>query len=212
MAAQAERILRHDVEGRLSVKLSAGGELAAAEEFDDFTETASPLFHGVGRIGPDGLEVERDGVAFLRIVEVDECRTQYHFEYAERARHRGSEPDEAIEHLLLAMAGGEDGAVAPEDVDVAGESCSGEVFGDVEVVAQGLELVFGECPGVALSGKDGRSRGVEGTKRLQERRMVFGFGDGVELVGFCAKIDELSGALGIFPGDDEDRIVGGALG
>jgi len=42
--------------------------------------------------------------------------------------------------------------------------------------------------------------------------MMLRLGNGVEVVGIGAEIDECCWAVGIFPGDDKDGIVGGTFG
>ena len=112
------------------------------------------------------------------------------------------------------MEGDEAGAVAEEEIDVAAEAGGGEfgAEGGVDIEAEGIEVLRGERPGVALGGEDGGARGVEGAEGVEDGGIVLGLGEMVEVVGVIAKVDEVVGGVGgVSPRDYEDGIVGGTL-
>ena len=76
---------------------------------------------------------------------------------------RSGAPGEAMQQLLLLVKRGEDGALAPEEVDVAGEAAQASLVrrGMIEVQAQRSSSSASsriERPGIALGGEDGRAR------------------------------------------------------
>ena len=144
-------------------------------------------------VGAEGFDVEADGEALLGAGEVDEGGADDAVEGGVGVVEGFGAAGEAAEELLGVVEGGEEGAVAPEDVDVAGEA--GGILvgfgGEIEVEVEMFELFGGEGPGVAFGGEDGRAGGVEGAEGLHERRVVFGLGEMVEVVGVLAQVDEV---------------------
>lgn len=121
---------------------------------------------------------------------------------------RSGEARDAVQQLLVLVKRDEDGALAPQEIDVAAET-GGTVFGnEIEIVAERLELVGGHLPDIALGGEDGRAHGIESAKGMQQRWVLRGLFEPVEIVRIFAKIDEVAGRLvRISPGNDEDRII-----
>ena len=74
-----------------------------------------------------------------------------------------------------------------------------------------LEFVALQRPGIALGAENRRAGSIERTQGLHQRRVMLRFGDGVEVVRIGAKVNKGCGAVGIFPGDYEDRVLGGAF-
>jgi hypothetical protein len=190
------------------------GDVFGTEEKDDVFEGGGPvLLRGAGIVA-ECLDVEGDGEALLWAGEVEERGADDAVEHGVRVIERGGAANEAVEKLLVMMHRDKAGAVAEEDVDVAGES-GGEWFVggiDVEVEMELVELFGFERPGVALGGEDRRARGVEGAESVHESGEVFGFGEVVEVVGVFAEVDEVNRRVGrVRPGDDEDGVVGSAL-
>lgn len=188
---------------------SGGGEGATAEKGGDVGECGSPALLGGGRIVAEGLEVEGDDEAFLRAGEVDERWAEGALEQGVGMIERSCEARDAVEELLVLVEGDEDGAFAPEDVDIAGDAGGGVLGDQVELKAECVELVGREGPDVTLGGEDGRAGCVEGAKRVQKRRVLGGFFEPIEIVRVLAKIDEVAGGIvRVRPGDYEDRVVG----
>lgn len=182
---------------RLDGLLAGEGEVFAADEADDVGEGGGPVF--LGRLGvvAEGLDVEAEGEALLRAGEIDQRGAEDAVEHGEWMVERSDVAREPVQELFVLVERGEDGAFAPEDVDVADEAVAGvvgSVFEDVEVEAEVLELfcVFGriERPGIALGGEDWRARRVEGAEGMHERRIELCFGEEIEIVGILAQVDE----------------------
>ena len=99
------------------------------------------------------------------------------------------------------MRRGEDGALAPQQIDVAGKA-GGGLFGvEQEFEREGLDFsgVDGrrERPRIALRGEEGRARGVERSQRAGQRGMLLGFGYLGEVVRMGAQIDEVRAAAAV---------------
>ena len=193
------------------------GQVFAAEEDDGGFEGGGPVLFGGGLVVAEGFDVEADGEAFLRAGEIDEGRADDAVDHGVGVIERGGEASEAIEDLFVPVDGGEDGALAPEEVDVTGEAVGGFFGDEVEVEAEvgelGLVFVWVDEPGIAFGGEDGRARGVEGAEGVHQGGILGCFFEMIELVGIFAEIDETAvGVSRVCPWDDEDGIVGGAFG
>ena len=99
---------------------------------------------------------------------------------------------------------GEDGAFAPEDVDVADEAVGGVVGGvveDIEIDAKAFKLVcvlfWTERPGIAFGREHWRAGRVERAQSVHEWRMKLRFGQMVEIVRIFAQVDETAIAAGV---------------
>ena len=174
---------------------------------------------GGGLVVAEGFDVEADGEAFLGAGEIDESGADDAVDHGVGVIERGGEAGEAVEDLLLPVEGGEDGALAPEEVDVTGEAIGGFFGEEVEVEAEvgefGLIFAWVDGPGIAFGGEDGGAGGVEGAEGVHQGGVALGFGEVVEVVGIFAEIDEAAvagGVRGVVPWDDEDGIVCRALG
>jgi len=118
-------------------------EVFAAEECDCGGEGGGPFLPcGLG-IGAEGFDVEAEGVAFLRAVEIDERGAQDAVERGGGVVERGGVAGEAAEELLLLGERGEEVTLTPDEVDVAGEAGGGGGGVDVEIEAEVFELVGG---------------------------------------------------------------------
>jgi hypothetical protein len=168
------------------------------------------------RFGAEGGDVEGDGEAFEGAVEVEDGGTEDALEGGFGMLEALSSAGDAVEAILLLMGGGEDGALAPEEVDIAGEAVEGVFGGEHELETERLDFIGcffeGERPGVALGGEEGGAGGVEGAEGPAKRRKEFGFGNFSDLVGVGAEIDEARGAIWIEPWDHEGGCVVGAFG
>ncbi len=165
----------------------------------------------MGGVGAGGLQVQGSGEAFLRACEVEERGAQDGFEGGVGVVERGGEAGEPLQALLLLVERDEDRALAPKEVDVAGEAVGSLLGSQIEVELEVLEVVGIERPRVAFRGEYGRTCGVEGAQSLEQGRVQLGFGDAVEVVGIGPEIDELADARMrrvVVPWDDEDGIVG----
>jgi hypothetical protein len=187
---------------------AAGGfEVFAAEEGDDVFESEFPAAASDFGFGAEGGDVEGDGEAFEGTVEIEDGGAEDALESGFGMLEALGAAGDAVEAILLLVGGGEDGTLAPEEVDVAGEAVEGVFGGEHELEAEGLDLVGGvfegERPGVALGGEEGRTCGVEGAEGAAERGEEFGFGDVGDVVGVGAKVDEAGGAVWVKPWDDE---------
>ena len=110
------------------------------------------------------------------------------------------------------MEGGEEGAIAAEEIEV-GDQSGGGLFGfEGEVKAEMVALFARGLPDIAFGGEEGRARGVEGAEGVLQGWMGFSLGDAVDGVGIFAEIDIADGTGGVFPGNNKHRIVGGAFG
>ena len=187
-----------------------GAEVLAAEEGDDVAEGGGPGLPAGFGVGADGFDVEGEGEALLGAGEVEEGGADDGFEHGVGVVEGADATGEAVEEELVLVEGGEDGAVAPEEVDVAGEAVRGGDGVEEELKSEVGEFVWvgagGEGPGIAFGGEDGGSGGVEGAEGVEEGRVGFGFGDLVEVVGVLAEVDEVGGVgsevWGVRPGDD----------
>jgi hypothetical protein len=197
-------------------------EVFAAEEGGGGFEGCGPVVAGGFVVGAEGFDVEGDGEALLWAGEIEEGGADDAVEHGVGMVEGRCSADEAVQKLLLMVYRDEAGAVAQEEVDVAGESvgelsCEGLVSEiEVEVEAELVEFFGLEGPGVTFGGEDWRARGVEGAESVHERREVFGLGEMIEVVGVFAQVDEVAARMGrigrrIRPGDDEDWVVGSAL-
>ena len=189
-----------------------------AEDGDDGFEGGGPVGRSRGGVGAEGLDVEGDGESFLGTGEVDERGADDAVEHGVGLVEALGAAHEAMDELTILMGRREEGAVAEEEIDVAGESGEGgggaEAWVEIEIEREAklLELFGGEGPGVAFGGEDGRAGGVEGAEGVHEGREALGLGEMVEVVGVCAEIDEVRGGVrGVGPGNFQGGIVGGAL-
>jgi hypothetical protein len=107
-------------------------------------------------VGAYGGEVKGYGKAFEGTAEVQECGAEDAFERGLWVGQALGATHDAVEAVLLLMGGGEDGALTPEQIDVAGEAVERVFFGKHEFDAKGFEgfglIGAGEGPGVALGG------------------------------------------------------------
>src|SRR6185312_10568582 len=94
---------------------------------------------------------------------------------------QASAAGQAVEHLRLLVGGGEECAIAPQDVDVAGHAETRVFDIEVELETERFEffglIVSGELPDIALCGEKGRADGVERAQSAAKRRIVIGLGD-----------------------------------
>jgi len=101
---------------------------------------------------------------------------------------------DAVEAVLLLVSGGEDGTLAPEEVDVAGEAEEGVLFSEHEFETKSFEgfsvIGAGEGPGVALGGEERGAGSVEGAEGTGEGGVVLDFGDLCDVVGIGPEIEE----------------------
>lgn len=209
--------------GMVSAIRLCGGEGFAAKEGGDVGESGGPVVFGGLGIVAEGFDVEADGEAFLGDGDVDEGGAEDELEHGVGVVERGGAVGDAVEKLLVAMARCKGCAITSEEVDVAGEGYGsffgrvmqieveiGEFVLGVGVVGIGVE---GDGPGVTLGGEDGRALRVERAESVEERWIGYGFGQVIEVVGVLAEVDEVDGrSLRIRPGDDENGIIGAALG
>src|SRR6185312_4581775 len=152
--------------------LAGEGEIFAAYEADHVAEGGGPVFLGRLLIVPEGFDVKAESEALLRAGEIDQRGPKDAIEHGKGMVERSDVPREPVQELFVLMERGEDGAFAPEHIDVAGEAVAGVVggvFEDVEVEAEMLELlgILGgiERPGIALGGEDRRARRIQGAQR-----------------------------------------------
>ena len=83
---------------------------------------------------------------------------------------------QTAEKMALLMKGGEEGAVAAEQIEV-GDEGGGCLFGlEGEMEAQVVALGGVSLPDVALGGEERGAGGVEGAKGVLEGGMIFGLG------------------------------------
>ena len=66
-----------------------------------------------------GLDIEGEGEAFLGAGKVEERRTDHALEHDEGVVQRLGAAGEPVNEVLVLVEGGEYGAVAPKEVDVA---------------------------------------------------------------------------------------------
>jgi hypothetical protein len=128
---------------------------------------------------------------------------------------------EPVEKLLVLVERSKDGALTPEDVDVADKAAGGvarflvsEVKIKPEVVEFIRVLLLVERPGIAFGGEDRGARGIEGAKSVHQRGMELGFRKMVEIIGIFAKVDEAAvpgRVRWIRPGNDKDGIFSGGF-
>ena len=168
-------------------------KLFAAKEGDDGLQSFRPVLVRVGGIGAERLDVEADCEAFLGADEIDESGAEDAFDGSIGGVDRVQEAGEANEAPLALMERDEEGALAPEKIEVACEAVGRLSRGEIEIVLGGCEFIGRHDPGVTLRGEDGRADGVEGTERLSERRMKLRFRDLVEGVGIFAEVNEANG-------------------
>ncbi len=175
------------------MSLLCRGEVFAAQQGDDGIKRCAPAPRGGVRVGTERLEVKADGEALLRTGEVHEGRADDAVEHDVGVVQRCCAAGEAVQHLLGLVERGEDGALAPEQIDVAGEAIgrgSGILGINIKIDAQVLQLFGVERPGIALGGEDRRAVRVQRAQGLHQRRVLLGFGEMVEVVGVLAQVDE----------------------
>ncbi len=189
-----------------------GGEVFASKQSYGGFEGGGPVLDGGVGVGSGGFDVEGEGEAFVDAGKVDEGRTEDALEGGLGKVESGGSTDEAVGELALEMDGGEEGAVAGEEVDVAPEAMGVVGGGKVEFEAEAGDLFGGEGPGVAFGGEDGRTGSVEGAECLHQLGVLLGLGNLVEVVGVFAEVYEVGGGCGVMPGNDEGGVFGGAFG
>jgi len=197
------------------------GEILAAHQADDSVEGGGPVLLRCGRIVAEGLDIETQRKAFLRAGKIDQRWPKHAVEHGEGLVQRSSVPSKAMQKLLVLVERSEDRALAPQDVDIADEAeggIAGRVLKDIEVEPKMFEFVRICCrsqrPRIALGRKYGRAGRVQSAKSMHQRRIEFGFGKVVEVVGIFAQVDETpvaGGVPGIRPGNDKDGIVCSSL-
>jgi len=96
------------------------GRRLTAKECGDVGEGVGPVVPGRLRVVAEGLDVEADGVALLCGSEVREGGTEDKLEHCVWMLEGGGAVGDAVEELFVSVARNEDGAVAGEEVDVAG--------------------------------------------------------------------------------------------
>ena len=115
-------------------------ELAAAQQVDDILERAAPAAaRGLG-IRAQRSDVERRREAFERSAEVDHGGAKDALQHGFDVGQLSGAACYAVEAFLLLVGGGEDGALAPEEIDVAGEGEGRFVFLEHELFAHRLQL------------------------------------------------------------------------
>jgi len=154
---------------------------------DYLFERGGPVVGGGFGVRAEGGDVEGDAEAFQGAVEVEHGGAENALEGGFRVGELLGAADDAVETVLLLVGGGEDGALAPEEIDVTSEADTGKVGVEREFQAEGLEsfgvrAVGGEGPGVTLGGEEGTAGGVEGAKSAAESGIVLGFRDVVDVV------------------------------
>ena len=169
-------------------------EVLTSQNADDGPQRCGPVLISVDCIVAESLDIEAQGEALLRASEIDECGTQHAVEHRVGMVERDSATGESVEQLLLLVERGEEGALPPQDVDVAGEAGRRVLGEDIEIELEVLEFVAVERPCIALRGEDGRARRVEGAQGMHQRRMLLGLGKMVEVVGVRSQIDEVASA------------------
>lgn len=75
----------------------------------------------------EGLDVEADGEPLLGTGEIDEGRAEDELEHGVGVIEHSGAASKAVEELFMAVARSEEGAIAREEVDVAGEGEGGLV-------------------------------------------------------------------------------------
>lgn len=176
---------------------SGEGQIFVAQQSNDGIEGGCPVLFGSARIVTESFNIEAKSKAFLRAGKVDQRGAKDAVEHSKRAIECPGMAGQAVEQLLVLVEGSEDGAFAPEDIDVADESVCRVVDGSVKkikVEPKPVELVgmfFGaERPDIALGSKDRRPRRVKSAKSMHQRRMQLGFGKVIEIIWIFAEVDE----------------------
>src|SRR5712692_6935818 len=102
------------------MKLSRS-EVLTSQDADDGLQRCGPALFSADCIVAESLDVEAQGEALLRAGEIDECGTQHAVEHRVGMVEWASATGESVKQLLLLVERGEEGALPPQDVDVAGE-------------------------------------------------------------------------------------------
>lgn len=191
-----------------------GGEVFAAEDGYRRLKGGAPVAEGIGFVRGDRFDVEGQGETFRGTVQVEERGSNDAIDEGEGVIEGRDAAGETVDEVLVLVEGGEDRAIAPEQVDIAGEA-GGDIGGDkVQMEAESFELGGGiHGPGVAFDSEEGGTGGVEGAEGLEEGWVTLGLGDLLGGVRIFAQIDEARDAgLVRRPWDDEDGVVCSALG
>ncbi len=162
--------------------------------------------------GADGLQVEGEREAFLGRGEIEKGGANDALGCREGLVEGSKTTLKPAKKMALLMEGGEEGSIATKEIDVGDDGGSALLGLKGEVETQVLALFDGGFPDVALGGEKGRAGGVKRAESVLEGGVIFGFGDAVDGVWVFAEIDEAKKAGGIFPGDDQNRIVNRAFG
>jgi len=201
---------------------SGKSEGLAAEEHGDIGEGRGPVVLRGMSVMAERLDVKTDRVALLWTGEINEGRPKDEFEHSVGMVERGGAVGDAVQKLFVAVARDKKGAVARKKIDVAGEGDGSLLRSMVQVEMQMSELALrigivgtpdNNWPGIALDGEEGRALRVKRAECMEERRMLGRLGEMVKVVGILTEVDELDGRIvGIRPGNNENGIIGAALG
>lgn len=118
-------------------------EVAGAQDGGARGEGCGPMFVGGEVIGAHGLDVEGEGEALLRGGEIEQGGANDALGGGKGEIERGKAAFEALQQMLVLMEGGEEGAVAAEQVQI-GEGRVGGLFGiEQESQAERVALLGG---------------------------------------------------------------------
>ena len=166
-------------------------------------------------IEADGFDVQSQREPLLGTDEIEKGGAEDTLDQGEGMVERGDAAVEAMEDMLVLVDGGEDGSIAPEEIDVA-RKAGARVFGEeVEFETEELEIFGGvDGPGIALGGEERRAWSVESAQSLEDGRVELGLGEVFGGEGVFAEIDEARASRGVSgrrPGNDEDGVLFCAL-
>ena len=171
--------------------------ISAAKQRDDRLKRRGPVLLRRLPIMSESFDVEAQREALLRASKIDKRRPEHAVEHGVGLVDRLSPASKSMEQLLLLVEGTEDGALSPQNIDVAREAIRGLLDEDIQIQAKVLELILIERPRIALRGKDRGARSIECPQRMHQRRMLFDLSKVIEVVGILAQVDKMAIACGI---------------
>ncbi len=158
------------------------------------------MFLGGLQVVAERLDVQADGEALMRSGDVNHRWPQDAVEHRIRVVERSCLAREPMEKLLVLVERGEGRSLAPQNVDVAGETCRSVLRNLVKLEAETFKLFsfrFGiQRPRIALRREDDGPGRVQGAESMHQGRVKLGLGQMVEVVRVLTQIDEAAVGIG----------------